>query len=294
MEGVSICLSAWQTQNYIEECLDSIANQAWFKEHDNYEILLGIDHCKSTLDKIIKIKDKYKNLRVFFMNKNVGTYITCNSIMSLAKYDWLIRFDTDDIMLPNMVETIMNNTGVGDILRFKLTQFFNDNSSKTSGSYITHGQIGIKKSILMKYGGYMPWKCAADTELITRLEKQVTIKTIDKVLMKYRNSDNSLTKADDTGMRSKLRRTYHEYIHTTSHKKPVIEMTMETFTEVDVSFNPTLLNQNTVIVQDNNIEAPAENVVNSMSIPKKYYNKSRFSNILYPPKKGLTVKIIKH
>ncbi len=41
-EGVSIILTAWKTQDYIEECLDSINKQQFFnKEKTNYEILLG-------------------------------------------------------------------------------------------------------------------------------------------------------------------------------------------------------------------------------------------------------------
>lgn len=46
---------------------------------------------------------KYKNLRVMIMNENVGTYVTCNTIMSKARYEWLMRFDSDDVMYENMV-----------------------------------------------------------------------------------------------------------------------------------------------------------------------------------------------
>lgn len=54
-EGVSIILTAWKTQDYIEECLDSINKQQFFnKEKTNYEILLGIDGCEKTLEKSIK------------------------------------------------------------------------------------------------------------------------------------------------------------------------------------------------------------------------------------------------
>ena len=30
--GISICLTAWQTQNYIEDCLNSIESQTYFKD----------------------------------------------------------------------------------------------------------------------------------------------------------------------------------------------------------------------------------------------------------------------
>ena len=34
------------------------------------------------------------------MKENKGTYITINTLMTISKYDHLIRFDSDDIMYP--------------------------------------------------------------------------------------------------------------------------------------------------------------------------------------------------
>ena len=47
-KGVSICISAWKAQEYIEECLDSIYSQSWFKNHNEWEVLIGIDGCVDT------------------------------------------------------------------------------------------------------------------------------------------------------------------------------------------------------------------------------------------------------
>lgn len=227
MEGISICLTAWHTQDFIEDTLDSIANQTWIKTHKNYEILLGIDHCDETLKKIQQIRDKYENLRVFFAEENNGTYILSNTIMSMAKYENILRFDTDDIMLPEMVETTMKEKN-SDIVRY----YFDDFPNPRKRFFFTHGTIMIKKSIFMKYGGYMPWRCAADTELLTRLDNLVNIKNIPVILMKRRITDSSLTRAKDTGMKSELRRTYHDYIHTISPNKPAIEMVTENIVEI--------------------------------------------------------------
>ena len=59
-KGVSICISAWKAQEYIEECLDSIYSQSWFKNHNEWEVLIGIDGCVDTLKKMNEIKHKYK------------------------------------------------------------------------------------------------------------------------------------------------------------------------------------------------------------------------------------------
>ena len=72
-KGVSIIITAYNTADYIEECLDSIYDQSWFKKHRNWEVLLGVDHCKETLKKVVSIMEKYPNFRVFYMIENVGT-----------------------------------------------------------------------------------------------------------------------------------------------------------------------------------------------------------------------------
>jgi len=49
MDGLSIIISAYNSSDYIIECLNSIRHQMYFHNHNNYEILLGVDHCESTL-----------------------------------------------------------------------------------------------------------------------------------------------------------------------------------------------------------------------------------------------------
>lgn len=216
-EGISICLTAYETQEYIEDCLNSIENQTYFNDTNNFEILLGIDHCEKTLAKVRKIQHKYRNLRVFVMNKNVGTYMTTNTVMSLAKYNWILRFDTDDIMLPNMIESIllyMREHPDIDILRPYAINF----GKKTNLLYDKHGCILMKKEIFQKFGGYRPWRCAADGELQKRLENFVTIKKYTTVVFKRRMHGNNLTVAADTNFGSDIRKKYIKFINDSKYK----------------------------------------------------------------------------
>jgi glycosyltransferase involved in cell wall biosynthesis len=70
-------------EKYIKETLDSIYEQIYFKKNDDWEILIGIDGCNETLKYVHSIMENYKNLRVFMMEENRGTYITTNTIMSI-------------------------------------------------------------------------------------------------------------------------------------------------------------------------------------------------------------------
>lgn len=215
---VSVCITAYNTASYIEECLDSVANQTWFSFTDNYDILLGIDGCEKTLEKVKSIMHKYKNLRVFFSENNVGTYIMTNTLMSMSDADFLIRFDSDDVMCPKMVETLVKQIKGNDIVRFRLQNF------PIRTIEVTYGQIIMTKECFEHYGGYMPWRCEADANLLTRVGVNGKVKKIPDILFRRRVHSEALTRKKDTGYRSAERRNNKEYTRLNATKKPVIEM----------------------------------------------------------------------
>lgn len=205
--GVSICLTAYNVQDFIEETLDSVQNQTWFKTHDNWEMIVGIDGCMKTLEKVRSIMGKYKHLRVFMMQSNCGTYVTTNTVMAAAKYDGLIRFDCDDIMAPTMVETIMKEKDDADYVYFQMENF-----GKKVGVTKTCGQVWMSHSVFDEFGGYLPWTCSADAELEIRMKHVAKIKHIKKVLMKRRVHEGNLTRRKETSYTSALRGENNRYI----------------------------------------------------------------------------------
>ena len=232
-DGVSICLTAYKVQDYIEETLDSIAKQTWFKTHNNWEMILGIDGCEDTLGKVKSIMHKYKNLRVLYMDSNCGTYVTTNTVASQAKYDGLIRFDCDDIMNPDMVETIMKEKGDGDMVYFQYVNF-----GRKGGTSKTCGQIWVRHSIFDEFGGYIPWTCSGDAEFEVRVSKFAKKKFIKKVLMKRRLHGQNLTMRKDTCYHSILRGDNMDYLFNVKNskidKKDAIVVTFtNTFTEIE-------------------------------------------------------------
>jgi glycosyltransferase involved in cell wall biosynthesis len=205
----SIIITAYQTQNYIEECLDSIENQSYFKENDNYEILVGVDACQDTFDKLNEIKHKYRNLKIYMMNDNKGTYITTNTLIGLTKHENIIRFDSDDIMTPNLVKELVKDKGSSDIVLLGYLDFEDNIIGK---KLAVAGIIYFKKSVMDIAGGYQPWRCAADTELISRLANKVKIHQLKKAVFYRRIHENSLTRRDDTKHDSEIRNYYTSLI----------------------------------------------------------------------------------
>jgi len=218
-KSVSILITAYNVQDYIEECLDSIENQIYFKNNNNYEILIGIDNCEKTLKKLEEIHSKYRNLYVFMMNSNKGTYITTNTLIDLAKYNNLIRFDSDDIMKPNMVERIMKDSKSYDLIRFMADNFLVINEKKVFNQVkvkfakLPHGIAYFKKRVFDIYGGYMPWPISADSELLNRINNNnLKVGYISEILFSRRCRSNSLTQNRNTGFYSKERKKYSDWI----------------------------------------------------------------------------------
>ena len=205
--GVSVCITAYKSDKYIKECLDSIMNQTWFKTHDNWEVIVGVDGCEKTLHYLQSIMGNYKNLRVFMMDSNKGTYVTTNTIMKEAKYSGLIRFDSDDKMLPNMVQRILEEKKDNDLLYFRM-QNFGKNTAKNSSC----GQIYLRHEVFDKFGGYRPWICSADLELMKRLKKFIKIKKIKEVLFLRRIHDTNLTVDRKTNFTSPIRLSINQTI----------------------------------------------------------------------------------
>ena len=235
-EGVSVCITAYKAQEYIKECLDSVVGQTWFKDNDNFEIIVGVDGCEQTLEYLKTIMHNYKNLKVWMMDSNKGTYITSNTIMSNAKYENLFRFDSDDIMCANLVETVMNKKENCKMVRYCLKDF-GDSKNEIA---VAHGTIYIKKSTFVKYGGFRPWPCGADTELYCRLKTIESVKNIKDILMLRRVHNTSLTRAKDTGYKSELRKKYKKLIKDMVISKPsdaIIKMETNTYQEIEPTFN---------------------------------------------------------
>ena len=214
--NISIIISAYKASEFIEECLDSIINQTYFlKNNIKYEILLGIDGCEETLNKVKEIKHKYKNLIVFNMNKNMGVYITLNTLIDYTSYDYIIRFDADDIMMYDMIEKIISENDQNyDIIRFK-SYSFKESINKIKPSGYAHGVCFFNRIVFNIGGGFKDWICAADTEFFERTKGYIKIKNLKEYLFYRRLHKNNLTIKKDTGHNSQIRNKYIKNIKKT-------------------------------------------------------------------------------
>jgi glycosyltransferase involved in cell wall biosynthesis len=217
--GFSIIIPAYKADFFIHECLDSIEKQSYFINNNEYEILVGVDNCVKTLEKIIEIKNNYRNLNVFMMNINVGPYVVKNTLIPLTKYDNLIFFDSDDIMELFLIEVINKNIKTKKTIRFGYTSFGDIN--KKGHRYSADGVFFAKKSIFDVVGYYEGWRCGADTDFRKRVSKHCGEYTIKEYLFKRRHHPTSLTKSKETSGYSQIRKKYSRIINNKNYNKLV-------------------------------------------------------------------------
>jgi glycosyltransferase involved in cell wall biosynthesis len=214
--GISIIIPTFDNIEYIDETLDSIYKSG--KDFD-YEILIGIDGCNKSL-KYLKSKTYHSNTNIFFFPTNKGPYFIKNTLSTLAKYDNLLFFDSDDIMEENMVGYCLKSLKKYQCVKPRLRNFriidgkmTNENNRKNWGE----GVFAIHKKIFNYYNGFEGWLVAADSDFMARLYKNnISVELTQEILVLRRLHDKGLTSRPDTGLKSQLR---SKYAHISKSKK---------------------------------------------------------------------------
>ena len=97
---VSVIIPVYNSEKYLEECLDSILNQTY----ENIEIIAIDDGSE---DSSLDILKKYSNKIRIFPQENQGLASSLNLGVSKIKGNWLKWFSPDDIMYPYTIETLV-------------------------------------------------------------------------------------------------------------------------------------------------------------------------------------------
>ena len=185
--------------------------------NQNVEILIGIDGCINTLEHFTK-RAIGPNVKIFYFDENNGPYSIKNTLASISKSNKLIFFDSDDLMLKDMITYMNEKLDHFVCIKPRMLNFDNLTNTEIKGlNNYGEGVFGIQKDVFLNMNGFEPWMCAADSDFMGRLYKSNSkINFSKKPLFKRRIHSNSLTTNRDTGMRSVLR---HHYFKIMKSKK---------------------------------------------------------------------------
>jgi glycosyltransferase involved in cell wall biosynthesis len=248
----TIIIPTYNVINYLTECLVSVIKSI---KDLNVEVLVGIDGCEKTLSYIQKSSFDPR-IRFYYFNQNVGPYIVKNSLSLISNSDYLMFFDSDDIMKDELVQ---------DIIRYKLThklikpmyldfneEVKNINLKISNSNTYGEGVFGIEKKIFLDMNGFEGWRCAADSDLMKRFYKNNVKLIHTKSLGFYRRvHKNSLTQHSDTNLSSQMRGKYYNISKKRNTFGPLPKLITERFQEVSIEYtNNTIIDEFKIVKDD--------------------------------------------
>ena len=218
---ISFIVPVYNTEPYLEECLDSLLNQEI--PHDEYEIICVNDGSTDNSSEILhKYASKHHNI-VVIDKENGGVSSARNVGIDAAKGKYIWFFDSDDVLksksLPGLKSIITEN----DFDRIRVGMFkFNgdvrpyidDNNLKTN-SYATDAYVC---SSLLSRSFICEHKCRFNTDLaycedavfVFEINSHTpTLFVVDKPLYLYRNRENSaMTSFDVVSNKKKIKSNF--------------------------------------------------------------------------------------
>ena len=219
--SISVIISAYQADCYIEECINSVSNQLHFKDFDDYEILIGLDGCENTLNKILTIEHKFKNLKIVWFPKNVGPYLVFNTLINISSFPVISIFGADDVMRENFVNDNLILLKKGTCVVARGQNFINPNKKKIVREYNPDGILIFYKDDFLSINGFENWRCGADSDLKVRfiLNKIKIIKSESATFLR-RIHENSLTSRNNKyGFGSKYRKNIQRIVRSREEAK---------------------------------------------------------------------------
>ena len=207
MKICAVIITAYEAENYILDCLESLKKQklpkGWI-----CEFYIGVDACKKT-EQVLK-----QHLINFYLAKeNVGTYVLSNSLLREAQINnarLFVRFDSDDIAGEKFLYKGIKHadrTGFCRPNQIACDENMNPISNKISPA---HGSMFVRRDALEQLGGYYHYRVGCDTNFYRRAERlgfgTSTNNDYDIPFYYYRTHKTSLMKHSTMGKGTIYRR----------------------------------------------------------------------------------------
>lgn len=238
MMKVTIAIPFYNAEEYLPDAIRSVFAQTF----QDWELLL-IDDGSTDNSLLIANSVKDDRVSVFSDGKNKRLAGRLNEVTSLAKYEYILRMDADDLMLPNRIEkqleiitknkvdivtsgvySVLNNL---EVVGTRGTNYnsvsFQDILSRKVG--ITHAALLAKKSWYERNKYDETLSIAQDLDLWLRTSKNNDLKIISieeplyiyreennvtkkKLLRAYKNERNMIRKYGETSFNGLIFKSY--------------------------------------------------------------------------------------
>ena len=98
---LSIIIPVYNVENYVDTCIESLYKQG-ISEYEFEVILINDGSTDNSLSIIQEYENKYSNITII-SQKNQGLSTTRNNGIKLAKGEYLLFVDSDDLIIENIL-----------------------------------------------------------------------------------------------------------------------------------------------------------------------------------------------
>ncbi len=127
----SILVPVYNVEKYLEQCLDSLANQTF----RDYEVILTDDGSKDNSPQICdRYVQQYPNVFKVFHKENEGLLLTRRHALKRASGEYIIFVDSDDYVADNLLEEVdkVINSENCDMVIYNFMRFDEEDNNFTS------------------------------------------------------------------------------------------------------------------------------------------------------------------
>jgi glycosyltransferase involved in cell wall biosynthesis len=203
---LSVLLPAYNAEKHLPEAIASVLGQT----HRDFELLVLND---GSTDRTLEIAEEFRardpRIQVI-THGNMGMGAALNQALGWAQSDWVVRFDADDLMLPNRLERqiafVQRHPRIA--VAASLVYYIGEDGSVLGAATSTlatpedfarhlwqgkpialhHPSVMMRKDVALNVGGYRPefWP-ADDFDLWARIAEQDQLILVQQeYLVKYR------------------------------------------------------------------------------------------------------------
>lgn len=249
MPKISILMSAYNSEKYIRESIESLLKQTC----KDWELIVIDDHSRDSTARIVENYKEYDNRIILIKTKNnVGPEATKNIGLSIAKGKYIAILDSDDLATPHRLEVqyqyLEQNPQVSLVGSFVTT--IDENNKPISAiklptdpdiikflliykNFFTHSSIMFKKEAIMHLGGYDDnFRNSGEYDIYSRLSHKSTLAMIPSPLVYYRIHNNSILTSNNSkkialhNNQKIIANNWREYINITDQDFEVMSNTM--------------------------------------------------------------------
>lgn len=209
---ISVIMSVFNHEKYLQKSIDSILSQSY----KNFEFVIINDGSNKNTKKILELnKLQDKRIKVIINKKRIGLTKSLNIAIKISKGEYIARQDSDDISYFKRFDEQLNffkknkkviMCGTNGILIdnngsfLKNIKNLENNYEKIKKKLIyenqfIHSSVMVKRNYLLEVKGYdEKFKYAQDYDLWCRLSIRGFLTNINKILVKIRQHNESITK----------------------------------------------------------------------------------------------------